>query len=146
VVDEIELLLDWTSIGPRFSNTVLSALRSLLKKPPPKNRRRLILATTSERSVLQQLNLLQYFTGQVAVPNVNTQEELVAVIRARGTSFSDGQSIQRVLAELEEVTGSKEIGVGIKHVITAINRSTDSSDPASRFVEILAEAIAERSL
>jgi vesicle-fusing ATPase len=138
--------LDWTPIGPRFSNTVLSALRSLLKKPPPKNRRRLILATTSERSVLQQLNLLQYFTGQIAVPNVNTQQELVAILRERGSSFIDAQSIQRILGELEDITGGTEIGVGIKYVITAINRSTDSSDPPGRLVEILAEAIAERSL
>jgi vesicle-fusing ATPase len=125
---------------------VLSALRSLLKKPPPKNRRRLILATTSERSVLQQLNLLQYFTGQVAVPNVNSQQELVAVLRERKTSFTDGPSLQRILGDLQDVTGGTEIGVGIKYVITAINRSTDSSDPPGRFVEILSEAIAERSL
>jgi vesicle-fusing ATPase len=144
VVDEIELLLDWTPIGPRFSNTVLSALRSLLKKPPPKNRRRLILATTSERTVLQQLNLLQYFTGQVAVPNVNTQEELLAVLRERGPRLTDQQSVQRILDELKDSTGGDHIGVGIKNVITAINRSTDSDDPPGRFAEIMTDAIAER--
>jgi vesicle-fusing ATPase len=36
VIDNIELLVDWAPIGPRFSNTVLVALKVLLKKQPPK--------------------------------------------------------------------------------------------------------------
>ncbi|CAN9346808.1 unnamed protein product [Alternaria alternata] len=36
VIDSIELLLDWVPIGPRFSNTVLAALKVLLGKEPPK--------------------------------------------------------------------------------------------------------------
>jgi len=39
VIDSIELLLDWVPIGPRFSNTVLAALKVLLAKQPPKVRR-----------------------------------------------------------------------------------------------------------
>lgn len=38
VVDDIERLLDYVPIGPRFSNLVLQALLVLLKKPPPKVR------------------------------------------------------------------------------------------------------------
>jgi vesicle-fusing ATPase len=36
VIDDIETIIDWVPIGPRFSNTVLQALRVLLRKPPPK--------------------------------------------------------------------------------------------------------------
>jgi vesicle-fusing ATPase len=36
VIDNIEMLLDWVAIGPRFSNTVLVALKVLLAKEPPK--------------------------------------------------------------------------------------------------------------
>lgn len=38
VVDDIERLLDYVPIGPRFSNLVLQALLVLLKKAPPKVR------------------------------------------------------------------------------------------------------------
>lgn len=38
VIDEIELLFDWVPIGPRFSNNVLVALKSLLGQEPPKVR------------------------------------------------------------------------------------------------------------
>lgn len=43
VVDDIERLLDYVPIGPRFSNLVLQALLVLLKKPPPKVGQRLWL-------------------------------------------------------------------------------------------------------
>lgn len=36
VIDNIELLVDWVPIGPRFSNTVLVSLKVLLGKLPPK--------------------------------------------------------------------------------------------------------------
>ena len=36
VVDNIERLLDWNPIGPRFSNGVLQALVVLFGKRPPK--------------------------------------------------------------------------------------------------------------
>ncbi|XP_016400550.1 vesicle-fusing ATPase-like [Sinocyclocheilus rhinocerous] len=39
VVDDIERLLDFVPIGPRFSNLVLQALLVLLKKPPPRVRK-----------------------------------------------------------------------------------------------------------
>lgn len=46
VVDDIERLLDYVPIGPRFSNLVLQALLVLLKKPPPKVRTHLHQAFT----------------------------------------------------------------------------------------------------
>jgi vesicle-fusing ATPase len=35
VLDDIERLLEFVHIGPRFSNTVLQALLVLIKKKPP---------------------------------------------------------------------------------------------------------------
>lgn len=36
VIDNVETLVDWAPIGPRFSNTVLNTLRVLFEKQPPK--------------------------------------------------------------------------------------------------------------
>lgn len=49
VVDDLECLIDYVPIGPRFSNVVLQALRVLLRKQPPKGRKLLVLCTTSDR-------------------------------------------------------------------------------------------------
>jgi vesicle-fusing ATPase len=48
----------------------------------------LIFATTTERSVLHQLDLFARFDAEIAVPNVNTQAELANVLRESG-AFSD---------------------------------------------------------
>lgn len=36
IIDNVELLIDWATIGALFSNRVLAALKVLLAKQPPK--------------------------------------------------------------------------------------------------------------
>lgn len=49
LVDNIERLLDYGPIGPRYSNLTLQALLVLLKKEPPKGKKLLVLCTSSRR-------------------------------------------------------------------------------------------------
>jgi vesicle-fusing ATPase len=35
ILDDLEDLIDWTPIGPRFSNTILSTVMTLIRQPPP---------------------------------------------------------------------------------------------------------------
>lgn len=53
VLDDIERLLEFVAIGPRFSNGILQTLLVLLKKVPPQSRRLLIIGTTSAATVMQ---------------------------------------------------------------------------------------------
>ncbi|KAJ4341187.1 transport between ER and Golgi ATPase protein [Didymella glomerata] len=140
VIDNIEMLVDWVPIGPRFSNTVLVALKVLLEKQPPKDRRLLIFATTTERSVLTQLDLFSRFDAEIAVPNVNTQPELAHVLQASG-AFSDRDQ-QRAISEIQEITGSTEIGVGIKKILTGIETAKQDQDVPGRFARVMSRAIA----
>uniref|UniRef100_A0A8C9YDJ1 Vesicle-fusing ATPase n=1 Tax=Sander lucioperca TaxID=283035 RepID=A0A8C9YDJ1_SANLU len=58
VVDDIERLLDYVPIGPRFSNLVLQALLVLLKKPPPKVRDAyLFVASSLAKSCMELLEV-----------------------------------------------------------------------------------------
>ena len=143
VVDDIELLVDWNPIGPRFSNFVLTALKSLLKRKPPKERRRMVFATTSERSVLQQLQLLQFFDGQIPVPNVNTKHELLYVMMEAG--IFDEQTATGVVGEIQQNTGREDVGVSIKRILTALNKAKEKrEDVAGSFVELMSQAVMER--
>ena len=47
VLDDLERLLEYVPIGPRFSNTILQVLLVLLKKQPPQGRRLLVLGAPS---------------------------------------------------------------------------------------------------
>jgi vesicle-fusing ATPase len=126
-------------IGPRFSSSVLAAIKGLMKNKPPSGRPLLIFGTTSEKTVLQQLQL--DFQAQIAVPNVNTQEQLAKIMQDSGI-FSDGE-IQGAIRRIEETTGGREIGVGVQRVLLSIQTAMQDEDRAGRFAEVMADAIAE---
>ncbi|CAI6335506.1 unnamed protein product [Periconia digitata] len=140
VIDDIETLVDWVPIGPRFSNTVLVALKVLLGKRPPKDRRLLIFVTTTMRSVLQQLELFSRFDAEIAVPNVNSQAELAHILQHSG-GFPE-HDMRRAIGEIQEITGSAAVGVGIKRILTAIETAKEDQDVPGRFARIISSAIA----
>ena len=53
VLDDIERLLEYVAIGPRFSNAVLQTLLVLLKKAPPAGRKLFVVGTTGLGLVMQ---------------------------------------------------------------------------------------------
>ncbi len=81
IVDNIERLLEYVPIGPRFSNIVLQTLMILCKRPPPKeNRKLLIIGTTTSSRVLDSMQLRQAFNVHVKVPQVVTGDQVVRVL------------------------------------------------------------------
>jgi len=141
VIDDVELLVDWVPVGPRFSASVLAALKGLIKNKPPKGRPLLIFATTSSRTVLQQLQL--DFNAQIPVPNVQTSPELAAIMKDSKV-FTDND-IERAIDEIKETTGSELINVGVNNILTAIQTAKQDQDVTGRFAEIVGEMCAENS-
>ncbi|GAB7366660.1 hypothetical protein MBLNU230_g8643t1 [Neophaeotheca triangularis] len=140
VLDNIELLVDWVPVGPRFSSSVLAAVKGLMENKPPKGRPLLIIATTSERTVLQQLQL--NFKAQIAVPNVRNLQELGAIMHESG-AFEEAD-IHRALSEIKETTNTDGyVGVGIQTVQLSIETAMQDPDRTGRFVEAICEAIAD---
>lgn len=86
--DDIERLLEYVAIGPRFSNPVLQALLVLVKKQPPAGRKLLIIGTTSGGEVLESMGLAAAFNVQLHVPALRP-EEVAAVLAQRG-AFAPG--------------------------------------------------------
>ncbi|KAK6612542.1 Vesicular-fusion protein sec18 [Botrytis cinerea] len=142
VIDNIERIIEWVPIGPRFSNAVLQALMVLLTKQPPNQRRLLIIGTTSQRSVLKQLDLQPIFNRELAVPNVNTFSELATILR-EVQAFDNEGDLQESLNQLKQYTESDSVGVGIKKVLLAVGEAKQErgSVPA-RFADIMEQLIA----
>ncbi|PGH03752.1 vesicle-fusing ATPase [Blastomyces parvus] len=143
VMDNIERIIDWVPIGPRFSNTVLQTVMVLLRKKPPGDRRLLILATTTERSILKQLDVFNSFNSDIRVPNVNTFSELAYILK-EAQAFSP-QETEGALAELRGLTQSEQIGVGIKRVLLGIGTAKQDTDRAGRFASVIARAMEEQN-
>ena len=74
VLDEIERLLEYVAIGPRFSNSVLQTLLVLLKKAPPSGRRLFVIGTTSLGLVMQDMDVAQTFNVAMHVPALDKVE------------------------------------------------------------------------
>ncbi|TMS14847.1 Vesicle-fusing ATPase [Larimichthys crocea] len=141
VVDDIERLLDYVPIGPRFSNLVLQALLVLLKKAPPKGRKLLIIGTTSRKDVLQEMEMLDAFSTTIHVPNISTGEQLVDALELLG-SFTDKER-----ASIAQQLKGKRVWIGIKKLLVLIEMSLqmDQDYRVTKFLSLLRDEGADRS-
>uniref|UniRef100_A0AAQ5ZWZ9 Vesicle-fusing ATPase n=1 Tax=Amphiprion ocellaris TaxID=80972 RepID=A0AAQ5ZWZ9_AMPOC len=114
VVDDIERLLDYVPIGPRFSNLVLQALLVLLKKPPPKGRKLLIIGTTSRKDVLQEMEMLDAFSTTIHIPNISRGEQLVEALELLG-SFQENER-----SKIAQAVKGQSLWIGIKKLLMLI--------------------------
>ncbi|CAI2191442.1 11013_t:CDS:10, partial [Funneliformis geosporum] len=133
VIDNIERLLDWVPIGPRFSNSVLQTLLVLLKKRPPKERRLLIFATTNERSVLEQMNMSDCFNSEIYVPNI-VELSFVDFVLEELALFNDDER-NRALGALQQ--DGFNLNIGIKKLLMIIEMSRQDVDKVDKFVSTI---------
>ncbi|NWX91335.1 NSF ATPase, partial [Nothoprocta pentlandii] len=117
VVDDIERLLDYVPIGPRFSNLVLQALLVLLKKAPPQGRKLLIIGTTSRKDVLQEMEMLNAFSTTIHVPNIATGEQLMEALELLG-NFKDKER-----STIAQNVKGRSVWIGIKKLLMLIEMS-----------------------
>ncbi|XP_024243282.1 vesicle-fusing ATPase [Oncorhynchus tshawytscha] len=135
VVDDIERLLDYVPIGPRFSNLVLQALLVLLKKPPPKGRKLLIIGTTSRKDVLQEMEMLDAFSTTIHIPNISRGEQLVEALEMLG-SFQEKER-----ADIAKAVKGQGVWIGIKKLTMLIEMAVqmDPEYRVSKFLTLLRE-------
>ena len=123
VVDNIERLLDYGPVGPRYSNLVLQALLVLLKKEPPMGRKLLVICTTSRKQVMEELELLSAFTKVIHVPNLTKPEHLLAVVQHMAKNSPPGSqnfTPQEIQLMANRIQG-KRLWIGIKRLIGSID-------------------------
>ncbi|KAI0722598.1 vesicular-fusion protein SEC18 [Earliella scabrosa] len=145
VVDNLERLLDFTPIGPRFSNTVLQTLMVLLARRPPKDRRLLIIATTSLRPVLTDLGLAETFDAELRVPPIASLRAIDIVLREVQLFATDEERRRAVgmlgqvgFAPTEAEEDSARTSVGIKKLLSMIEMARQEPDASA---ERLASAL-----
>ncbi|XP_047465444.1 vesicle-fusing ATPase-like isoform X2 [Mugil cephalus] len=133
VVDDIERLLDFVPIGPRFSNLVLQALLVLLKKPPPKGRKLLIIGTTSRKDVLQEMEMLDAFSTTIHIQNISGGEQLIEALELLG-SFQEKER-----ASIAKSVKGKSLWIGIKKLLMLIEMAVqmDPDYRVSKFLSLL---------
>ncbi|KAH6764278.1 AAA-type ATPase family protein [Perilla frutescens var. frutescens] len=74
ILDDIERLLEYVAIGPRFSNLISQTLLVLLKRLPPKGKKVLVIGTTSEVNFLESVGIRDSFSVTYHVPTLKTED------------------------------------------------------------------------
>lgn len=118
VLDDIERLIEFIHIGPRFSNAILQTLLVLIKKKPPNPERKLmIIGTTSLKSILQEMEVVDCFNVCLNVPSIKLKEEITTVLSQFNGS---GETISRISTRLVDQEVIESGGIPIKDMILSI--------------------------
>merc|ERR1712241_939238 len=129
VLDDLERLMDYVPIGPRFSTFVLSSLFALLKKQPPKaGRRLLIIGTTSAKEFLQETDMFRVFNVALRMPVLMSQNELKFVME-KLPGFTQ-PVVQDICADM--AAGKRAIG--IRTLLLVAEMALQRQDPIGKQV------------
>ncbi|UKJ90184.2 N-ethylmaleimide-sensitive factor [Theileria orientalis] len=116
ILDNIERLIDYSPIGPRFSNNILQSLLVLIKKAPQHERRIFVIGTTSEEAFMDMANVTAAFTVATQVPLVTGPSEIYQAL-----SGVELKSLKFSKEEIYLVANSGKIPeIGIKHLLLAL--------------------------
>jgi len=121
-IDDIERIIDYVPIGPRFSNLVLQTLLVLLKKiPPDDGRKLLIVGTTSVPHLMDDLGLVQAFGVSQSVNLLQEPAEIAEVLKVAGRmSQKDAGGIAASITK----------PIGIKHLLMVAEMARQASSNA----------------
>jgi vesicle-fusing ATPase len=138
ILDDIERLIEYVAVGPRFSNVVLQTLLVLTKALPPKGRKLMIIGTTGIPELLDQMELASGFQLSLGMPLVTEEAAYAEVLSTVGRMPSgEAASVARFMAGK---------ALGIKKLLAIIDMArdpagTDPNAPVSEeaFMEALTE-------
>jgi vesicle-fusing ATPase len=151
VVDNIEAIIDYVPIGPRFSSVVLRALMTRLASNPPENRRLIVIGTSSNYSLMKSLDMLNCFNDEVCVNNVTSLDELCAVVDKagffRGMNGNEDDEIQkgdddvvkRIHTNLLSIFPQGKVNIPIKKILFIGDTCKFARDPEDEFVQLIVE-------
>ncbi|CAF1390485.1 unnamed protein product [Rotaria magnacalcarata] len=136
VVDELETLLEYAPVGPRYSNNVLQTLKLLFKRAPPKGRKLFIIATTAYRDILDQLGLLASFSKVIHIANMSSGQHILHVLNEMEHCFNNDE-----MRYLEKKLHDKKVCIGIKALLDLIEvaRQAEDKSRVGRFISQLEE-------
>lgn len=96
ILDNIERIIEFIKIGPRFSNLVLQSILVYIKKiPPKKNRKLLIIGTTSMSNILNELEVVSAFNVKLTIPTLNNAHEVMNIL----SKFNGDMGEKRKIAD-----------------------------------------------
>lgn len=133
VLDDLERLMDYVNIGPRFSNVILQALFGLLKKQAKKSERRLlVIGTTSDKAFMTESELIGAFNvTPPSIPLLSAASDIKAVLQQ-----SEGFTPQVIEDICASIPGKR---IPIKRLLLVAEMAVTRQKPVTKeiFLECL---------
>lgn len=108
ILDDMEHLMDYATIGPRFSNGVLQLFFSMLKRKPVKpGHRMLIIGTSSEINFIRTSKLMRAFNVTLQLPMLSDASHFHDVLH--GLPLFTPAVLQEVCAGLHQPVGIQTV-------------------------------------
>ncbi|KAL5969499.1 Vesicle-fusing ATPase 1 [Taenia solium] len=125
IVDNIEGLIEYNPVGPRFSNYMVQALKDLVSQPLPSGRKMLVLATTSMREAMEEQQLTRAFAWHLHVGMMSTPEHILSALEEdQRFAPQECRAIEQNLIHRKQTDPSFNLCVGIKHLIDLLDLVT----------------------
>jgi len=131
VVDDIERILEYVPIGPRFSNAILQTLIVLFKRIPPKGRKLFVIGTSGNKDVLGEMDFMDCFSTVLRTPVIKNFDEFKAALTA--LQLVDGVEVSKAAQSFtsDSITIKKLI------MITELARQGDKESTLERFTTLM---------
>ncbi|VDD80929.1 unnamed protein product [Mesocestoides corti] len=122
IVDNIEGLIEYNPVGPRFSNYMVQAIKDLVSQPLPAGRKMLVLATTSLRSAMEEQYVTHSFSWHIHVSMMSKPEHIASALEEdQRLTAQECSQIERNLIQRQQTDPSFTLCVGIKHLIDLLD-------------------------
>ena len=127
IIDDIERVIEYVSVGPRFSNVSLQSILVLAKALPPPGHRLMIIGTTAIPDMLESMEVMHAFQLTLALPMLSEAAQFAAVL----TSVETGMKRADVTTVSTHLAGKE---VGIKKLLTVLEMARQNQQDAGAAV------------
>ena len=144
IIDDIERVIEYVAVGPRFSNTVLQALLVLVKALPPPGHRLMIIGTTAIPDMLEAMEVTSAFQLALEVPLLESVSQYASVLASAEPLMAPADA-----ASISSHLGGKALGIKKLLNVLEMARGTQADAAKEAGVEsgpITAEALMEALL
>ncbi|CAH0476141.1 unnamed protein product [Peronospora belbahrii] len=136
ILDDIERLIDYVGMGPRFSNLVLQALMVLVRNPVPVAGRKLVvIGITSNLGALQGVELSDVFDLCLEVPQLTQKDELEVVLTHTGLSVADNEKDEVLTLLSDRPISVKKLLLVTEMAKEELHRTGESHMTAQQLIE-----------
>jgi len=100
IIDDLDRIIEYSKMGPRYSNKVLQAILTLIKNPPPQGHKLGIFITTTQRDELAYLGVDEtYFDKEIELLPIKKADEFRKVAMDQSLQLKEIELPDQITAD-----------------------------------------------